>query len=142
MTRKKEFACGRLFNLSRRKFCVASVPKNATNSSGVTTPKIGDTRLDLLEGEIDHLHVARGLLGKYDAEVGHRDPILFDGLAMQIPDRNTATEQGDDAEGDANCPEAAARMDAAAAGRCCAGLGLHLVVLQLRAPASNRRTIA
>ena len=64
----------------------------------------GDTRLHLRKGKIDHLDITRCLLGQYHAEVRHRDPILFDDLAVQVPDRNTAAKQRDDAESDANCP--------------------------------------
>jgi hypothetical protein len=93
---------------------VASVPNKVTSGDIGS----GDARLHLLEGEIDQLHVAQGLLGKHDVEVGHRDALLFDGLAAQIEDRRAATEQRHDAKGEAGCPELSARAENGAAGPC------------------------
>ena len=63
------------------------------------------TRLHLLQSEIDDLHVARGLLGENHAEISHGDPLLFDGLTMQVPDCQAATQQGHDDEDYADCPQ-------------------------------------
>ena len=53
-------------------------------------------------GAIDQLDISLGLLAEHDAEIADRDPVLFDGLPMQIPDRRAATEQDDDDERDAD----------------------------------------
>ena len=67
--------------------------------------KFGDTRLDVLEGAIDQLDIALGLLAEHDAKIAARDQVLLDGLPMQVPDGCAATEQDDDNERDADRPQ-------------------------------------
>jgi hypothetical protein len=71
--------------------------------------KTGDTRLHLLQCEIDHLHVTRCLLGEHDPQVRYRQLVLFDGLAMQIPDCDTASHQYDNDQGGTDCIQVSAR---------------------------------
>lgn len=46
--------------------------------------KFGDARLDVLEGAIDKLDIAFGLLAEHDTEIAGRNKVLLDGLPIQV----------------------------------------------------------
>jgi hypothetical protein len=87
-------------------------------------------RLHFLQNKVDDLEIPIGLLGEDNTEIGDRDPLLVDGLLVQVPDRRGAAEHGYDDEGEAHNPGVAGGAANAADGLDHAGQGLHVIVLR------------